>query len=112
MELHLIFVTVATAHLVRCGCFFLMIIVLFDASHAGMAEILAEAVSPTVGPWSVGVGWSGTLVNFGTASHLIEESRFILVIGVLVDASHAGVTMIPAATVGPTVGLNSHVDIR
>jgi hypothetical protein len=101
MELPLIFVTVATTHLVRCGCFFLMIIVLFYASHAGMAEILAETVGPTVGPWS----------DEGSA-HLIEESCCILVIGVLVDASHAGVTMIPAATVGPTVGLNSHVDIR
>jgi aspartate 1-decarboxylase len=112
VELPIFFVTGAAAHLVRCGCFVLVIRVLFDASHAGMAEILAEAVGPTVGPWSCGGGWSGTLVDFGGAAHLNEESCCILVIGVLVDASHAGVTVILAATVGPTVGLYSHVDSR
>jgi hypothetical protein len=110
MELPIFFVTVATADPVRCSCFVLVISVLFNASHAGMAKILAEAVGPTVRSWSCGGSWSGTLVDFGGAAHLIEESCCILVIGVLVDASHAGVTVILAATVGPTVGLYSHVD--
>jgi hypothetical protein len=103
VELPIFFVTVATAHFIEESCCILVVGVLFDASHAGMAEILAEAVGPTVGPWSCGGGWSRNLVDFGRAAHLIEESCCILVIGVLVDASHAGVKAIPAAAVSPTV---------
>jgi hypothetical protein len=53
-ELQNFLVTGAAAHLVRCGCFLFVIHVLFDASHAAMVEILAEAVGPTVGSWSCG----------------------------------------------------------
>lgn len=79
------------------------------AGHAGVTEIIAEAVGPAIGFF----GWvrrrSGTLVDFGGAAHLIDESCFIFVISVLVLASHAGVTRILAEAVGPTVGLDSQV---
>jgi hypothetical protein len=94
------------AHLVGGGCFILMIGVLVLASHARVTEILAATVGPTVGALScVGSRWrNGTLVDFGGATHLVGDGSFILVTGVLVLASHAGVTAILAATVGPTVG--------
>jgi hypothetical protein len=105
-------VTDTAAHLVRDGRFILVIDLLVVASHAGMTDILAETVGPTVRSWSCVPPRSRTLVDFGGAAHLINESCCIFVIGVLVEASHAGVTVIPAAAVGPAVGLDSHVDSR
>jgi hypothetical protein len=111
-ELPIFFVTAAAAHLVRSGRFIFVVHLLFVASHAGMAEILAETVGPTVGSRSCVRCRSGTLVDFGGAAHLNKESCCIFVVFVLVLASHAGVTVIPAEAVGPTVGLDSHVGGR
>jgi hypothetical protein len=77
--------------------------VLVEASHAGVTVILTEAVGPTVGLDSHVDSRQRHSSIFGGAAHLIKDSCFILVISVLVVASHACVIAIPAGTVGPTV---------
>jgi hypothetical protein len=102
------------AHLIGDGCFILVVGELVIASHAGVIAIPADTVGPTVPArrrlYSLGSSSSvasspfrASFDYFGGAAHLVGEGCCVLVIGVLILASHAGVTAILAAAMGPTV---------